>query len=105
MRYQVIRNYDSKSNSRHERGSPSSGRGRQDVQGRAMPSHGNGSRRNLNPDANDYAPRSDSGELSLNAIEISPVNQSRAGYVGTVLRAVKPGSQTMKQIHELTLHI
>jgi hypothetical protein len=74
MRYQGTRNYDRNSNSRHERCSPSSGRGRQDIQGRAMPSHGNESRRNLNPDANDYTPRSDSGEFSLNAIEISLVN-------------------------------
>jgi hypothetical protein len=105
MSYQGTRNYDSNSNIRHERDSPSSGKGRQDVQGRAMPSHGNGSRRNLNPESNNYAPRSDSGEFSLNAIEISPVNQNRAGFVETVLRAVKPGSQTMKLIHELTLHI
>jgi hypothetical protein len=61
-------------NSRLETGSVNSGRGRQYIQGRAVPSPSNDNRRNLNPDANDYAPRSDSGEFNLNAIEISPVN-------------------------------
>jgi hypothetical protein len=57
-----------------KRGSESSGRRREDIQSRAVSSHGNDSCGNLNPDANDYAPRGDSGEFNLNAIEISPVN-------------------------------
>jgi hypothetical protein len=39
-----------------------------------MPVPSNDSRRNLNPDANVYAPRIDAGEVNLNAIEIGPVN-------------------------------
>ena len=79
MRYQGTRNCDrnrqySQSKSRHERGSLSSGRGRQDIQDGAMPVPSNDSRRNLNPDANVYVPRIDAGEVNSNATEIGPVN-------------------------------
>jgi len=83
----------------------SSGRGRQVIQEGALPVPRNDSRRNLNPDANVYTPRIDAGEVSLNATEIGPVNEKGAGYVGTVLRAMKRKSQTLKQIQENTLHI
>jgi len=52
----------------------SSGKGSQDIQDGAMPVPSNDSRRNLNPDANVYAPRIDASEVNLNAIEINPVN-------------------------------
>jgi hypothetical protein len=57
VRYHSTRNYDrnrqySQTNSRHEKGSLTSGRVRQDVQDGAMPAPSNHSRRNLNPDAN-----------------------------------------------------
>jgi hypothetical protein len=78
MRYQGTRNCDrnrqySQSNSRHERCSLSCGSGRQDIQDGATPVPSNDSRRNLNPDANVYAPRISVGEVNLNANEISPV--------------------------------
>jgi hypothetical protein len=44
------------------------------VQDGPMPAPSNDSSRNLNPDANIYAPRTDAGEVNLNAIEISLVN-------------------------------
>jgi hypothetical protein len=39
-----------------------------------MPVPSNDRRRNLNPDANVYAPRIAAGEVNLEAHEISPVN-------------------------------
>jgi len=41
----------------------------------------------------------------LKTIEISPVNQEGAGYIGAVLRAMKGEPQTLKQIQENSLHI
>jgi len=65
----------SQSNKRSERGSlNSSRRGRQDIQDGTMQTPSNDNRRNLNSDANVYAPKTVAGEVNLNAIAISPVN-------------------------------
>jgi hypothetical protein len=77
MRYQSTRNNDrnwQQGDSGYERGCVSSGRGRQDIQSRPVPSRGNENRRILNPEADDYAQRNSSGEFNLNATEINPVN-------------------------------
>jgi hypothetical protein len=77
----------------------------QDIPGRAVSSPSNESHRVLNPDANGYAPRSNSGEFNSNATEINQVNYEGTRYVGTVLRAVNLGSQTLRKILESILHI
>jgi hypothetical protein len=77
MRYQGTRNNDRNgqpSDHRQERSNIGSRRGMQDIPCRAVSSPSNESRRVLNPDANGYSPRSNSGEFNLNATEINQVN-------------------------------
>jgi hypothetical protein len=77
MRYQGTRNNDRNrqpSDNRQERGSVGNRRGIQDIPCRAVSSPSKESHRVLNPDANSYSPRSNSGEFNLNATEIDQVN-------------------------------